>query len=189
MGYGDAITTIALYDGRQVRHYVNGQNLEAFPDDVRDYRLLVTYNGRSFDVPFIERYFGVRLPHAHIDLRYVLARLGITGGLKRCEEQVGLARPGLEGVDGYAAVVLWHEYRDRHSERALETLLAYNVQDAVNLETLMVHAYNAHAARTPFADTHTLTARTPPALPFRPDPATVERVRRLCTRLPWAYAF
>ncbi len=74
------ITTIALYDGRSVRHYVHGDNLDRFPEDVKAYSLLVTYNGKTFDVPFIERHFRIRLPLAHIDLLHPLRSLGLKGG-------------------------------------------------------------------------------------------------------------
>jgi uncharacterized protein YprB with RNaseH-like and TPR domain len=40
--YTNDITTIVLYDGKAIRHYVNGENLADFPDDVADYRLLVS---------------------------------------------------------------------------------------------------------------------------------------------------
>ena len=49
---------------------------------------IVSYNGKSFDVPFIENYFGIQLSHAQIDLRYVLGSLGYIGGLKGCERQL-----------------------------------------------------------------------------------------------------
>jgi uncharacterized protein YprB with RNaseH-like and TPR domain len=173
------ITTIALYDGRQVRHYVHGQNLDDFVRDVAAYRLLVTYNGKAFDVPFLERTFDVRLPQAHIDLRHVLRSLGLKGGLKSCERQLGMARPGLEDVDGYVAVLLWHDYRRRRNPDALQTLLAYNVQDAVNLEPLMVEAFNRKLARLgelPFAGGYRLDAPLLPPNPFQADPATVRRL-------------
>ena len=48
--------------------------------------MIVTYNGKTFDVPFIEKYFGIRMNHAHIDLRYVLKSLGYSGGLKMFEQ-------------------------------------------------------------------------------------------------------
>ena len=64
------------------------------------------------------------------------------GGLKSCERQLGLERPGLEEIDGYLAVLLWRDYRRRHDPRTLETLLAYNAQDTLVLEALMVEAYN-----------------------------------------------
>jgi uncharacterized protein YprB with RNaseH-like and TPR domain len=183
------ITTIALYDGRTVRHYVHGHNLHQFARDVGEYRLLVTYNGKSFDFPFIERCLGVRLAQAHIDLRYVLKSLGLRGGLKGCERQMGLERPGMEEVDGFVAVLLWQEFGRSRNERALESLLAYNVQDAVNLELLMVLAYNrklAELAGVPFTAGYRLPTPAPPPNPFRVDAATVRRVLR---DYPWPRPF
>jgi uncharacterized protein YprB with RNaseH-like and TPR domain len=176
LGWPAEITPIALYDGRAVRHYVNGDNLDDFPTDVKDYRLLVTYNGKTFDVPFIEGRFRIRLPQAHIDLRFVLHSLGLKGGLKGCERQLGLCRPGLEDVDGFLAVELWWEYRRRKNVRALETLLAYNMRDAAVLHALMVHAYNQKVQATPFADSHRLPTPPFPKIPFEADRAVIERV-------------
>jgi len=177
-GPGDYITAVALYDGRTVRTYVHGENLDEFVDAVRDYRLLVTYNGKTFDVPFIERYFGLALGHAHVDLRYVLHSLGYKGGLKGCERQLGLERGDLEGVDGYFAVLLWRDYRRTGNRRALDTLLAYNVRDTVNLETLMVLAYNMKVRKTAFAETHPLPLPAAPDIEFAPDTPTIARIRR-----------
>jgi hypothetical protein len=181
------VTTIALYDGHSVRTYVRGHNLEDFARDVQAYRLLVTYNGKSFDVPVLRRCLRCRLDQAHIDLRHVLAGLGVRGGLKSCERQLGLARPGMEDIDGYVAVLLWYRYQGRQDARALQTLLAYNVQDAVNLEALMVHAHNASLGRlgaVPFAAVHQLSAPPAPANPFTPDPGTVRQVLRENPPLP-----
>ncbi len=188
MDASDHVTTIALYDGRTVRTYVQGQNLADFVRDVEAYRLLVTYNGKSFDVPFLNRCLRCRLDHAHIDLRHVLASLGVRGGLKSCERQLGLARPGLEDVDGFVAVLLWNDFKKRKNARALESLLAYNVTDTVNLETLMVHAYNrklAELTAVPFAADYRLPMPAVPANPFRPDADTVKRVLR---ENPWFFA-
>ena len=60
--------------------------------DIREYSTVVTYNGKSFDVPFIERFFRIKMHHMHIDLMYVLRSLGYKGGLKSCERQLGLER-------------------------------------------------------------------------------------------------
>ena len=177
--YGFEITTIALYDGKDVRYYVEGQNLEQFIEDIQDYKVLVTYNGKTFDVPFIEGQFGIQLNHAHIDLRYVLKGLGYGGGLKQCEKALGLDRGDLDGVDGYFAVLLWHEYQKNNNEKALETLLAYNIEDVVNLETLMVTAYNMKLKETPFKGTHTLPLPQIPEIPFKPDLDTIERIKTM----------
>lgn len=95
------ITTIAIYDGQNIKYYVNGINLNDFKTDILDYNLLVTYNGKCFDIPFIEEYFDIYLKYSHIDLRYVLHSLGYSGGLKGCEKQFSISRNDLEGVDGF----------------------------------------------------------------------------------------
>ncbi|MGA2498454.1 MAG: ribonuclease H-like domain-containing protein [Tepidisphaeraceae bacterium] len=173
---GSVITTIALYDGRRIRHYVRGQNLDQFSADIGDYGLIVTYNGKCFDVPFIEQNLGIRLDQAHIDLRYVLKRLGYGGGLKGCERSLGLDRGELQGVDGFFAVLLWEDYRRSGNIKALETLLAYNIQDVVNLETLLVMAYNLNLRETPFAASHELPLPAAPQLPFQADHKTIGRL-------------
>ncbi|MFO8031136.1 MAG: ribonuclease H-like domain-containing protein [Desulfohalobiaceae bacterium] len=146
----DSITTIALYDGQRIKYYIHGHNLQDFKQDIREYKTLVTYNGKTFDVPFIESYLDLRLDQAHIDLRYVLRSLGYCGGLKSCERQLGLGRSGcLQDMDGYFAVLLWQEYKRRKSQKALETLLAYNIQDVLGLEQLMIEAYNQKLGSIP----------------------------------------
>jgi len=176
-GPGDYITAITIYDGAEIRNYVQGDNLFDFRDDIDAYDLLVTYNGKCFDVPFIRAYFGHPMRHAHIDLRYVLASLGVTGGLKGCEKHFGIDRMELDGVDGYFAVLLWWDFHNNGNARALETLLAYNTLDVVNLETLMVLAYNLKVADTPFAATHQLPLPEAPEILLEPDVETIQRIK------------
>lgn len=178
----DHITSIALYDGETVRTYVHGRNLEQFKHDVSSYKLLVTFNGKCFDAPFIKATLGVDLPEAHIDLRYVMKRLGYAGGLKNVERALGIDRGALRDVDGFFAVRLWNEYRRRGCERALETLLAYNCADVLNLERLMLHAYNQNLRQTPFAAQLELEAPPAPVSPHKADPEVLER---LSPAKPW----
>jgi len=176
-GPWDHITTIALYDGRRILCYVHEDNILQFREDIERYRLVVTYNGKSFDVPFIRRELGAPMEQAHIDLRFVLKSLGYRGGLKVCEKRLGLQRNELDGVDGLFAVLLWQEFRRTWDRRVLDTLLAYNVLDAVNLEHLMVTAYNAKLRETPFYGEHRLAAPPRPVLPYRADEDTIVRLR------------
>ena len=104
--YFNDITTIALYDGHEIKTYVHGQNLEDFIDEIYKYKVIVTYNGKSFDIPFIESFFNIKLNHAQIDLRYVLYSLGFSGGLKGCERQLGMDRGDLSDIDGFFFTVL-----------------------------------------------------------------------------------
>ena len=159
---------------------------EAVPEALARYRVLVTYNGSTFDLPFLEREFGIRLNQAHIDLRYVLKSLGLGGGLKNCERCLGIQRQGMENIDGSMAVLLWRDYRRRGDPRALETLLAYNVQDTLNLETLMVEAYNRKLESTPFAASHRLPPAQTPSNPFTADEQLVARLLR---ENPWVLGF
>lgn len=172
----DSITTIATYDGTTIRHYVRGVNLDDFATDTRGYRAVVTFNGKCFDVPFVERTFNIRMPPIHIDLRYVLRGLGFSGGLKACERRLGLHRDDLADIDGFMAVLLWQYHQRKASPEALETLLAYNVQDAINLETLMVQAYNLKLATTPFHPELALQPGTPPPNPFKPHRAILNKL-------------
>ncbi|EPR42657.1 exonuclease-like protein [Desulfovibrio sp. X2] len=178
----DHITSIALFDGRSLRTYVHGRNLESFQDDILDYKLLVTYNGRSFDAPFIEREMRIVLPKAHVDLRFVLKRVGLTGGLKRCEKALGLDRAELDGVDGYFAVLLWKRFLDTGDEKALQTLLAYNAEDVLNLGTLLRYASERLLAATPFASDVSLPCCAPVDNPHQADEALVRRLKSIYYR-------
>jgi uncharacterized protein YprB with RNaseH-like and TPR domain len=169
-------TTIALYDRKLIFTYVQGQNLGEFKNDIQKYKVIVTYKWKCFDVPFIESNLGIQLNQVHIDLRYLLKSLGYTGGLKGCEKKAGIDRGELEGIDGYFAVLLWEDYQRNKNRKTLETLLSYNIQDVVNLETLMVLSYNPKLNETPFLQSHQLAAPASPEIPFKGDKDTVERI-------------
>lgn len=144
----DEITVIGTYDGACARSFVSGSNLEDFECYISDFNLMVTFNGNSFDLPFIRRSFpNIALPPAHIDLRFPLKRLGYRGGLKRIEKEIGIERIAeIRQMDGFDAVRLWrnHQWGD---SCALETLLEYNKADVVNLEPLMELANRELKAR------------------------------------------
>lgn len=177
-GPGDMITTIALYDGYAIKYYVNGKNIEDFLSDITQYKIIITYNGKCFDIPFIERYFGIRLEHVHLDLRYILHDLGYRGGLKSCERQLGIGRTGyLKEVSGFFAVLLWDDYINNNNIRSLETLLAYNIEDTLSLEYLMIEAYNKRLNSISLPIIPVIHRPTPANL-FEIDRDTVIRLRK-----------
>jgi uncharacterized protein YprB with RNaseH-like and TPR domain len=175
--YG-SITTIALFDGKQVSCYVHGHNMDAFLLDIKQYDLIITYNGKCFDIPFIENYFNIQLHQAQIDLRYVLASLGYKGGLKKCEVALGIDRGDLSDMDGFFAVLLWKEYQKTGNSNALDTLLSYNVEDTVNLEKLMVMAYNLNLKETPFYEEQKISAPSEHTNPYPVDLEIVNKLRK-----------
>jgi hypothetical protein len=83
----------------------------------------------------------------------------------------------LSDIDGFFAVLLWDEYQKTGDPKALETLLAYNVQDTITLENLMVTAYNLKLKETPFYDNLLIEDPTPPVNPFGADLATVDKIK------------
>ena len=99
--------------------------------------VIYTYNGKSFDLPFIHSCLGVNLAELfeHHDLMYDCWRNNLYGGFKAVERHLGIDRKLIE-VDGYEAVRLWWRYVNDYDQDALTTLLEYNREDVVNLKTL-----------------------------------------------------
>jgi len=139
---GDLITVIGLYDGRDSHTFVNGQNLQEFEIAVSSYELVITFNGSSFDLPVLKKFFpNISLPPGHIDLKFLLNRLGYRGGLKRIEKEMGICRDAdIDGMNGLDAVNLWKAYTWGDHD-ALDLLIKYNAADIVNLKPLMEDGY------------------------------------------------
>jgi uncharacterized protein len=139
--YAGMVTVVTVHGGGTTRTFVAGEDLEEFPAYLRRFPVLVTFNGRHFDVPFLEATFpSLEAPPVHIDLRFLFYRIGLAGGLKRIEEQLGVGdRTGVEGIRGLDAVRLWREYR-AGNPGSLDRLIRYNRADTVNLEPLLEHA-------------------------------------------------
>ena len=76
------------------------------------------------------------------ELQKSLKQVGIRGGLKKIEKQMGIARSDeTEGLSGLDAIYLWRRFL-RGEDNALKTLIAYNKEDVVNLEVLAQIAYD-----------------------------------------------
>jgi len=138
----DEITVIGIYDGTQVKTFIQGINLDSFETEISPYDLIITFNGAQFDLPFIRRQFpNIALPPAHIDLRFFLRKLGYRGGLKSIEKTFGLIRGlDIDGMDGFDAVLLWRAYQ-AGDKAALQRLIQYNTADIVHLKPLMERGY------------------------------------------------
>ncbi|WP_416839799.1 ribonuclease H-like domain-containing protein [Haloferax sp. DFSO52] len=133
----DDVTTVSFYRDGETTTLVQGDTLtvDALSEQFADAKLIATFNGARFDVPFLETSFDIDIDVPHVDLMYPCKTLDLTGGLKQIEKDVGIDRdrPDISGRD---AVRLWREY-ERGDDDALETLVSYNREDTVNLERLM----------------------------------------------------
>jgi uncharacterized protein YprB with RNaseH-like and TPR domain/predicted nuclease with RNAse H fold len=139
----DTVTMVGLFDGRNYKVFVEGDNLKDLPAHLRQYSVVITFNGAGFDLRFLKLAFpGLALPPVHIDLRWSARKLGMKGGLKAIEAKLGLKRAAeIEDLTGYDATVLWAKYL-RGEKAALERLIQYNTEDVVHLKAIMEIVYD-----------------------------------------------
>lgn len=137
MSVYDEVTVVGIEAAGEYQTFIRGANLEAAAEMLASAPGLITFNGALFDLPFLQRTFPeIELPGAHVDLRFLGRRVGLAGSLKTVEEAVGLQRSEeLEDITGYAATVLWDEYRHGDAE-ALQQLVLYNAADTCVLRPL-----------------------------------------------------
>ncbi len=133
------VTVVGIYGRGQMTTLIQGETLSEsrLQVELASYDLLVTFFGSGFDLPFLRNtYPQLLLDHPHLDLCFAARRLGLTGGLKAIEQELGCYRAtSLEGLTGWDAVRLWEEWQDgNHGSR--ELLMAYNEADCKNMELL-----------------------------------------------------
>jgi hypothetical protein len=177
-GGSSAVTCVGVSDGVSTRTYVEGIDLERFPEALEEVDLLVSYCGTGFDLPILTaRFREVDFSRfLHVDLRVALHRIGLRGGLKAVEAACGIARDrAIRGADGWTAVLLWRAHLAGHP-RALATLQHYCLADVVSLKALAAKAYNALTVTLPFP-VLPIPEGLPPLIPHVPDGELVARLR------------
>ncbi|WP_311171715.1 ribonuclease H-like domain-containing protein [Halobellus ordinarius] len=131
------VTTVSFTQNGETTTLIRGEDLtvDALREQFRGAPLVVSFNGKQFDVPFLEESFELSVDAPHLDLMYPCRRIDLTGGLKAIESEIGIDRdrPDLSGRD---AVRLWHQYARDGDEDALGTLVSYNRDDTENLQNL-----------------------------------------------------
>jgi len=136
----NTMTTLSVWDGKETGTYINGQNMneESLADEMKRHKMFVSFNGTGFDLPFIQAKFpSLDLEKPHMDLRWVGNKVGLRGGLKRIEREVGINRgDDVADIDGSMAVRLWKKWERTGNKEALDLLVKYNQEDVINLETL-----------------------------------------------------
>ena len=144
------VTVVGLYRNGQMTSLVHGETLNEnrLASELEETDLLVTFFGSVFDIPYLRVKFPrVDFGVLHFDLCFAARRLGLQGGLKHIEAEIGLERDvDLRGLDGWDAVRLWHRWRAGDAA-ALDQLLRYNAADTCNLEPLAQRLYEQLVAR------------------------------------------
>ena len=132
------VTTVTFHRQNETTTLVRGENLTRnnIKEEFFKSKLLVSFNGKRFDQPFLEHNYNLDIETPHIDLMYPCKQLGLSGGLKKIEKELKIQRE-LEDIDGREAVRLWKQYEKKGDAEALEKLIRYNKYDTVNLKDLM----------------------------------------------------
>ncbi len=136
--YYDEITLVGWLSEGIYRVHVAGDDPEPLLSSLRAASALVTFNGTLFDLAFLAKSFpGLSLPKVHSDLRFLARRVGLTGGQKAIERNLGIqVRGGVEDLDGSQAVLLWHRYL-RGDVESLRRLIDYNRCDVVAMRHIL----------------------------------------------------
>lgn len=148
----DPITLVGISDGYFSTVLVRGRDLtrERLWEALADARLLVTFCGATFDVPRLRAAFpglpAWDLPH--VDLAVLGRRVGLRGGLKAVERQLGRRRPqGLRELAGADAVRLWEAYQ-AGDRAALTRLTQYCRADTEALQAIAPRIYERLAEQS-----------------------------------------
>ena len=138
--FNDDITVFGLYDGINTKTMIKGINLDydVLKKELQKYKLIVTFNGSSFDVPFIEKRYPNMLPKIpNFDVKSITRQAGLKGGLKEIEKNLGIKRTHIVSkFYGGDALTLWKMYKATMDDYYLQLLVEYNEFDLVNLKSV-----------------------------------------------------
>jgi uncharacterized protein YprB with RNaseH-like and TPR domain len=136
----DDVVVVGLFDGLNTKTMIKGINLNLFglKQELSKYCLIVTFNGATFDIPFLKKRYPGLIPKIPIfDVRTTCARVGLNGGLKEIEKKLGIRRNKIiEKFYGGDPLCLWKMYRATGDEYYLNLLIEYNEGDTMNLQRI-----------------------------------------------------
>lgn len=135
--YYDTVTVVGWSINGEYNSYIKGGDERLLRTALRKAKVIVTFNGTLFDLPFLRQEFpDLQIPVAHVDLRFLARRVGLAGGQKKIESLIGVKRPTyLENLAGETAPLLWYKAL-RGDQDALSLLIAYNHADVEGMRLI-----------------------------------------------------
>jgi hypothetical protein len=118
---------------------IKGINLDyhVLKQELEKYKLIITFNGSRFDIPFIRKRYNILPPAPHIDVLHLCARLNLRGGLKTIEKHFGIRRNQMiERFHGGDPLTLWRMWKATGDQHYLDLLVEYNEEDTTNLKKI-----------------------------------------------------
>jgi uncharacterized protein YprB with RNaseH-like and TPR domain/predicted nuclease with RNAse H fold len=128
--YYDSTTLIGANHRGHYHFFSKGGDISVIEEILYEAKCIVTFNGGAFDLKFLRKEFPqIRLPLAHVDLRFFGTSLGLRGTQKHIEQQLGFERPDdIRTMLGWTAPLLWYRYC-RGDMEAGKKLVEYNYYD------------------------------------------------------------
>lgn len=135
--YYDQVTLVGWSLGSTYTVLIDPSQIAQLQHELHEHPIVVTFNGSLFDLPFLTKHFRADWSRlCHVDLRYLAKRVGLTGGQKKIEQEIGLTRDGTLGaISGAEAVSLWFDYKEGDLN-ALRDLVRYNHADIEGMKFL-----------------------------------------------------
>ncbi len=146
------VTLVGLFDGFDTKTMIRRVNLDwrQLRRELEKYKIVVTFNGSVFDLPFMKKRYGEVIPQLpHYDLRFCCSRIGLNGGLKKIEKELNIHRSQIvENMYGGDAAQLYRMWRGSGDDYYLRLLIEYNEEDCINLKRIAEYAYAELRKRT-----------------------------------------
>ncbi len=140
------ITVVGLFDGINTKTMIRDVNLDfkLLKKELKKYKMLISFNGSVFDTHVLKDKHPDIVPDIpHFDLRHACKRVGLTGGLKQIEKQVGIIRKNsiIDKMYSGDPLRLWRMFRATGDKYYLNLLVEYNEEDIVNLKPIADKVY------------------------------------------------
>jgi uncharacterized protein YprB with RNaseH-like and TPR domain/predicted nuclease with RNAse H fold len=135
--YYDTITLVGWSLNSEYAVFIKGNSDKAFRSVMSKAKIIITFNGSLFDLPFLRKEFpDLRIPMCHIDLRFFAKRVGLSGGQKEIEKLLEIKRPkNISHVEEETAALFWYKYRWGDTS-ALKQLISYNHADIEGMKII-----------------------------------------------------
>jgi len=137
---------------------------------LEDCDVIVSFNGNSFDIPFLNRRLarneiGYQIPlWKNFDLYRVIRQAGFTGILPDLKQTTVERYLGIEGsrqdsITGRESARLYREYEKNGDPRLKEVMLLHNHDDVLQLQKLMAILKNVDLHRAMFLNGFNIVSR------------------------------
>lgn len=123
--------------------------LQAFTQDLRDFKCWSSFNGIAFDEPFLIKRMelsNIRFtsPGEHIDIYRLIRPYYKQLGMERCnlksvERYIGIERE--DQIDGGISVQLYFQYIQKRESSLSDIIMLHNYEDVLNLPKLFSILY------------------------------------------------